>query len=96
MSDIDEVKQFIMKIESSIKSPQTYERMSLEELSFELRKAMINQNTIQESIENFEEKGINSDFIEYARIVCTNITERQMTMIQENYFEKLDRMLQSK
>lgn len=96
MSDIDEVKQFIIKIESSIKSPQTYERMSLEELSFELRKAMISQNTIQESIENFEEKGINSDFIEYARIVCANITQRQMTMIQENYFEKLDRMLQSK
>lgn len=96
MTDIDEIKQFILRTESSVKSSFAYEKMSLEELSAELREVMTNQSHIQETINKFEERGINNDFIEYAKLVCANTSERQIKMIQESYFQKLDKLLKIK
>lgn len=35
-------------------------------------------------------KGIQSDLIKYAKIICRNSTERRITQIQKIYFDKID------
>jgi len=43
-----------------------------------------------QKIEDLEKKGIEQDMIKYAKIICQNTVQREITEIQEIYLKKID------
>ncbi len=91
MSSTEQVKDLINEANSRNPYAKEYEKMTIEQLSRELRDALkFEQETIRK-IEEFEKNGIQEDLIKYAKLVCGNTTQREISAIQEVYFEKLDK-----
>ena len=42
-------------------------------------------------IDEFEKKQQNPDLIKYAKMICRNTTQREITEIQEIYLKKIDK-----
>ena len=59
--------------------------MGIEEISKELR------NVMQFEQESFQKIGIKPKLTKYAKMICRNITEREITKIQEIYLTKIDK-----
>ena len=88
---IEHIKDLIEKANSRNPHTKEYEKMTIEQLSKELRSALkFEQETIKK-IEEFEKNGIQEELIKYAKVVCGNTTQREISAIQEVYFEKLDK-----
>ena len=75
---------------------KTYDKMKIEEISQELRNAMEFEQKMSQKIESMEKKGIKSDLTDYARMVCKNTIEREISEIQEAYLAKIDKTFLSK
>ncbi len=91
MTNPEHVKDLIEEANSRNSYAKEYEKMTIEQLSHELRDALkFEQETIRK-IEEFEKKGMQEDLIKYAKVVCGNTTQREISAIQEVYFEKLDK-----
>jgi len=91
MSSTEHVKDLIEEANSRNSFAKEYEKMTIEQLSHELRDALkFEQETIRK-IEEFEKNGMQEDLIKYAKVVCGNTTQREISAIQEVYFEKLDK-----
>lgn len=90
MEESEEIKKLLDDVNQRNSTSKDYEGMTIEELSGELRNALkFEQDTIQR-IDYFEKKGIEKDLIKYAKIVCGNITQREISEIQDVYLEKID------
>jgi len=91
MSSTEHVKELIEEANSRNPSAKEYDKMTIEQLSQELRNALkFEQETIRK-IEEFKKNGMQEDLIKYVKVVCGNTTQREISAIQEVYFEKLDK-----
>ena len=90
MTEIDEIKELINKINLRDLNSRDYQKMKIEELSANIREAMKFQQDIIQRIEEFEIKGLQLDLTKYAKIICKNTTEREILKIQEVYLKKIE------
>ena len=84
----DDIRKLIDK--ANQRERKDYLKMSIEELSGELRGAMEFERNVFEKIEELEKKGTESDFINYAKMIIKNTTSREISEIQEIYLKKID------
>ena len=76
--------------ELNLRVPKDYQNMDVKQLSGELQEIMkFEQETFQQ-IEEFEKNGTDLDLVNYAKMICKNTTEREITEIQKIYLEKID------
>lgn len=87
----EHIKDLIEEANSRNSQLKEYEQMSIEQLSKELRDALKFEQKMIKKIEEFQKKGMENDLIKYAKVVCGNTTQREISAIQEVYFEKLDK-----
>jgi len=86
---VEEIQDLVDQINTRDFGSKEYQKMKIEELSAELRDAMKFQQESFQRMELLEEKGIQKDLIKYARVICKNTIEREITKIQEAYLEKI-------
>jgi len=86
------MKEAVQEIieEVHLRVAKDYKKMSIEQLSGELRGAMEFEREIFQKIENLEKNGTENELTHYAKIVCKNTTGREISEIQEIYLEKID------
>ena len=93
MEETHEIKQLLVEVNSRKPALKNYQQMSIEELSGELQGALkFEQDTIKK-IDNLQKNGLAPDLIKYAKIICGNITQREISAIQEAYLNKVDAYL---
>jgi hypothetical protein len=90
MEEVEEIKNFIDKINTRDLILKEYKEMKIEELSNEIRSAIKFQQESFQRIEEFEIKGVQQDLIKYAKMICKNTTEREISKIQEVYLKKIE------
>ncbi len=62
----------------------------MKQISQELRDIMKFEQESMKKIEVFENIQNNQDLAKYAKMICKNTTQREITQIQEIYLEKID------
>jgi len=82
------VQQIIEEV--NLRVVKNYKKMSVLQLSSELREAMEFEREIFLKIEELEKRGAENELIHYARVVCKNTTGREIAEIQEAYLAKID------
>lgn len=87
--EVEEIQDLVDQINIRDFGSKEYQKMKIEELSAELRDAMKFQQESFQRMEELEEKGIQKDLIKYARVICKNTIEREITKIQDVYLEKI-------
>ena len=65
--------------------------MKIEGISNELKDVMKFEQESLKKIEDFERTQQNPDLVQYAKILCGNTIQREISEIQEIYFEKIDK-----
>ena len=91
MEEIEEIQNFVERINARSSNPKEYQKMKIEELSAEIREAIKFQQESFQRIEEFEVKDIQHDLTKYAKIICKNTIEREILKIQERYLEKIEK-----
>ena len=86
---VEEIRNLIE--EMNLRVSKDRHKMNTEQLSVELRGIMEFERSTFQRIEEFEIKGIEKDLATYAKMVCKNIAEREISEIQEIYFKKIDK-----
>ncbi|GKS66565.1 hypothetical protein YTPLAS73_01120 [Nitrosarchaeum sp.] len=90
MDEIEEIKELINSINMRNFNSKDYQKMKIKELSVKIREAMkFQQDTIQR-IEEFEAKGLQPDLTKYAKMICKNISEREILKVQDTYLKKIE------
>jgi len=82
------VQQIIEEV--NLRVVKNYKKMSIPQLSSELRDAMQFEREIFLKIEELEKRGAENELIHYAKVVCKNTTGREISEIQEAYLAKID------
>lgn len=90
MEEIEEIQNLVDKINTRDSNSKEYQEMKIEELSAEIREVIKFQQESFQRIEEFEVKGVQQDLIKYAKMICKNITEREILKIQEVYLKKIE------
>lgn len=91
MREEDEVQKLIDEINFRKSNTKNYEKMTINELSNELREIMDFERESFEKIESFEKKQHSSDLGKYAKMICKNTTQREISQVQEMYLKKIDK-----
>ena len=91
MDEPDEIQKLIDEISFRKSNSKDYKKMSAEEIGKELRDVMKFEQESFKKIEAFEKTQDNPDLINYAKMICKNTTQREITEIQEIYLEKIDK-----
>lgn len=84
----EEIQKIIEEI--NLRVTKDYKKMTILELSGELRDAMEFERKIFSKIEELEIMGEQKDVVHYVKIVCKNTTGREITAIQDAYLEKIE------
>lgn len=86
------MKEAVQKIieEVNLRVIKDYKKMSITQLSGELRDAIEFEREIFQKIEELERNGSVNELTHYAKVVCKNTTSREISEIQEIYLEKID------
>jgi len=87
----DEITKLIDEISFIKSNSKDYENMNALEISKELKKIMKFEQDSFKKIEAFEHIKQNSDLVKYAKMICKNVTQREITKIQEIYLKKIDK-----
>ena len=91
MDEPDEIQKLIDEISFRKSNSKDYQKMNAEEVGKELRDVMKFEQESFKKIEEFEKNQDNPDLIKYAKMICKNTTQREITQIQEIYLEKIDK-----
>jgi hypothetical protein len=91
MQDSDEIQKLIDEISFRKSNSKDYKKMTMEQISQELRDIMKFEQESMRKIEEFENIQKNQDLAKYAKMICKNTTQREITQIQEIYLEKIDK-----
>ena len=91
MEEPVEIQKLIDDISFRKSNSKDYKKMKIEEISKELKDVMKFEQESFKKIEEFEKKQNNPDLIKYAKILCKNTTQREITQIQEIYLKKIDK-----
>ena len=89
MESTEQIKSIINEVNQ--RGSKNYESMEVEEISKELRDAMEFEQKSFQKIEELEKEGISSELSKYAKMICRNTIEREITEIQEVYLSKIDK-----
>ena len=89
MKDIEQILKIIDEVNKI--TSKKYHKMSIKELSQELRNMIAFEQKIFQKIENLEKKEISSELMKYAKMICRNTSEREILEIQEIYLKKIDK-----
>jgi hypothetical protein len=76
--------------EVHLRVPKDFKKMNIPQISNELRKTMEFERQTFQKIEDLEKNGVEQDIINYAKIICKNTIQREITQIQEIYLKKID------
>ena len=87
----DEIQKLIDNISFRKSDSKDYQKMTVEQISKELKDIMKFEQDSFKKIEEFEKTQKNSDLVNYAKMICKNTTQREITQIQEIYLEKIDK-----
>ncbi|MGY5140836.1 MAG: hypothetical protein ACW9W9_05445 [Candidatus Nitrosopumilus sp. Bin_571-38] len=90
MEKPDEVQKLIDEINFRKSNPKNYEEMKAKELSKELREIMKFEQESFKKIEEFEKTQKNQDLVQYAKMISSNTTGREIAQLQEVYLRKID------
>jgi len=90
MQESDEITKLIDEISFRKSNSKDYEKMGIEEISNELKNIMKFEQESFKKIEEFKNIQNNQDLEKYAKMICKNITQREITQIQEIYLKKID------
>lgn len=90
MEKPDEVQKLIDDINFRKSNPKNYEEMKAKELSKELREIMKFEQESFKKIEEFEKTQKNQDLVQYAKMISSNTTGREIVQLQEVYLRKID------
>ncbi len=90
MEKPDEVQKLIDEINFRKSNPQNYEEMKAKELSKEYREIMKFEQESDKKIEEFEKTQKNQDLVQYAKMISSNTTGREIVQLQEVYLRKID------
>ena len=82
------VQQIIEEV--NLRVVKNYKKMSITQLSSELREAMEFERETFLKIEELEKRGAENELIHYAKVICKNTTGREISEIQEAYLAKID------
>ena len=91
MKDPGEIQKLIEDVSFRKSNCKDYKKMKIEEISKELQDVMRFEQESFKKIEEFEKTQQNPDLAKYAKIICRNTTEREITQIQEIYLKKIDK-----
>ena len=91
MQESNEIEKLIDDISFRKSNSKDYKKMSVEEISQELRDIMKFEQESMKKIEEFEKTQNNQDLVKYVKIICKNTTQREITQIQEIYLQKIDK-----
>ncbi len=86
----DEIQRLIDEISFRKSNSKDYKKMKAVEISKELRDVMKFEQESFKKIEEFEKTQNSPDLVEYAKMICRNTTQREITQIQEIYLKKID------
>ena len=90
MEKPDEVQKLIDEINFRKSNPKNYEEMKAKEISKELREIMKFEQESFKKIEEFEKTQKNQDLVQYAKMISSNTTGREIAQLQEVYLRKID------
>jgi hypothetical protein len=90
MEKPDKVQNLIDEINFRKSNPKNYEEMKAEEISKELREIMKFEQESFKKIEEFEKTQKNQDLVQYAKMISSNTTGREIVQLQEVYLRKID------
>ena len=85
---VKEIRKLIE--EMNLRVPKDHHKMNTKQLSGELRNVMEFERSTFQRIEEFEKNGVEEDLTTYAKMICKNTVEREISEIQEIYFKKID------
>ena len=91
MQESDEIQKLVDEISFRKSNSKDYKKMTMEQISQELRDIMKFEQESMRKIEEFENIQKNQDLAKYAKMICKNTTQREITQIQEIYLEKIDK-----
>lgn len=88
MQETEKIQEIIDEVNQ--RAVKDYQKMEIEEISHELRDVMTFEQEYFERIDDLEKKGAAPEIAKYAKMVCRNSAEREITIIQEIYLSKID------
>ena len=91
MQESDEIQKLVDEISFRKSNSKDYKKMTMEQIGQELRDIMKFEQESMRKIEEFENIQKNQDLAKYAKMICKNTTQREITQIQEIYLEKIDK-----
>ena len=86
----DEIQKLIDEISFRKTQSKDYTKMKAEEISKEIKDIMKFEQDSLKKIEEFEKTQKNSDLVEYAKMICRNTIQREISSIQGIYLKKID------
>ena len=86
----DEIQKLIDEISFRKTQSRDYTKMKAEEISKEIKDIMKFEQDSLKKIEEFEKTQKNSDLAEYAKMICRNTIQREISSIQGIYLKKID------
>ena len=86
---VDEVKGLIEELH--LRVPKDYRKMELNQISIELRGIMEFERQTFQKLDELEKNGTEQDMINYTKMICQNITQKEIADIQKIYLEKIDK-----
>jgi len=84
---VDDISKLIEELH--LRVPKDFKKMDIPQISDELRKTMEFERQTFQKIEELEENGVKQDLVQYAKIICKNTIQREITQIQEIYLKKI-------
>lgn len=94
MEDLEQIQRIIDEVNQRPK--KDYHKMEIEMISKELRGAMEFEQKSFQKIEEYEINGIKPELTRYAKMICRNAIQREISDIQEAYLTKIDKKYLSK
>jgi hypothetical protein len=85
---VDDISKLIEELH--LRVPKDFKKMDIPQISNELRKTMEFERQTFQKIEELEKNGVKQDLVQYAKIICKNTIQREITQIQEIYLKKID------
>ena len=86
----EEIQKLIDEISFRKTQSRDYTKMKAEEISKEIKDIMKFEQDSLKKIEEFEKTQKNSDLAEYAKMICRNTIQREISSIQGIYLKKID------
>jgi hypothetical protein len=90
MDESDEIQKLIDEVSFRKSNSKNYEEMKAIEISKELREIIKFEQESFKKIEEFEKTQKNKDLVQYAKMISSNTTGREIAQLQEIYLKKID------